>query len=53
MDSPKTIKHHCDPWNLSQTVAHLLNKVQALRIIHPVNSFPIYPFPDSQEQIEK
>lgn len=42
-----------DPYKLSQVTAYLLNKVQALCIIHPVNGFPVYPFPDSQEQTEQ
>lgn len=42
-----------DPYKLPQVTAYLLNKVQALCIIHPVNGFPVYPFPDSQEQTEQ
>lgn len=49
----KISRPHCDTWKLSQITAHLLDKVQALCIIHPVNGFPVYPFPDSQEQTEQ
>lgn len=53
-EGPKTISsHHCGPWKLSQIIAHLLNKVQALCIIHPVDGFPVYSFPESQEQTDQ